>query len=104
MAEINENGTFESAQLNQAYMNRLFCSTRERVAFTLKAAFGKMDLGKYDTGSEIFLYKFFGLSAYNYGKAAAGLGVYDLINDPLSAAIIDNMRSRWGKFKPFQYL
>ncbi len=27
-----------------------------------------------------------------------------MINDPLTAAIIDNMRTRWGKFKPFQYL
>ena len=98
------NVTYESANLNQAYMSRLFCSTRERVAYILKSAFGKMNLGKYDTDSEIFLYKFFGLSPLAYGKATVGLGIYDMINDPLSAAIIDNMRSRWGKFKPFQYL
>ena len=102
MAENTQ--TYENVQLNQAYMNRLFCSTRERVAYTLKAAMGKLDLGKYDTNSEIFLYKFFGLSPLAYGKATAGLGVYDMINDPLTAAIIDNMRTRWGKFKPFQYL
>lgn len=102
--DTRQNATYENGQLNQAYMNRLFCSTRERVAYILKAAFGKMDLGKYDTGSEIFLYKFFGLSPLAYGKATVGLGIYDMVNDPLSAAIIDNMRSRWGKFKPFQYL
>ena len=96
--------TYEGIQLNQAYMNRLFCSTRERVAFTLKSALGKLTIGKYDIGTEIFLYKFFGLSPLAYGKATVGLGIYDMINDPLSAAIIDNMRSRWGKFKPFQYL
>ena len=95
---------FENGQLNQAYMNRLFCSTRERVAYTLKAALGGLNIGKYDIGSEIFLYKFFGLSPFRYAKASAGLGVYDMINDPLTAAIIDNMRTRWGKFKPFQYL
>ena len=104
MSEERRNVTFENGQLNQAYMNRLFCSTRERVAYTLKAAFGKMNLGKYDTDSEIFLYKFFGLSPVEYAKKMVGLGIYDMINDPLSAAIIDNMRTRWGKFKPFQYL
>ena len=96
--------SYENGQLNRAYMNRLFCSTRERVAYTLKSALGKLDIGKYDIGTEIFLYKFYGLSPLSYAKAAAGLGVYDMINDPLTAAIIDNMRTRWGKFKPFQYL
>lgn len=104
MADETNVTSYENGNLNQAYMNRLFCSTRERVAYTLKAAFGGLNLGKYDVGSEIFLYKFFGLSPLRYAKASAGLGVYDMINDPLSAAIIDNMRSRWGKFKPFQYL
>lgn len=99
-----ESAELESGQLNQAYMNRLFCSTKERISYTLKSALGGLNLGKYDTGSEIFLYKFYGLTPLRYSKASAGLGIYDMINDPLSAAIIDNMRSRWGKFKPFQYL
>ena len=96
--------TYENGVLEQAYMNRLFCSTKERISYTLKSAFGGLNLGKYDTNSEIFLYKIFGLTPVRYAKASVGLGVYDMINDPLSAAIIDNMRSRWGKFKPFQYL
>ncbi len=96
--------SFENGTLNQAYMNRLFCSTRERVAYTLKSALGGLNIGKFDIGTEIFLYKFYGLSPVRYAKASVGLGIYDMINDPVSAAIIDNMRTRWGKFKPFQYL
>lgn len=87
-----------------AYMNRLFCSTRERVAYILKAAFGSLGLGKYDIGSDFHLYKIYGISPTELSKANVGLGIYDLVNDPLSAAIIDNMRTRWGKFKPFQFL
>ncbi len=87
-----------------AYMNRRFCSTKERVAYILKVATAELTLGKYDSTSELFLYKIFGLNAEAHGNAAVTLGIYDLINDPLSAVIIDKMRTRWGKFKPFQYL
>lgn len=87
-----------------AYMNRIFCSTRERVAYVLKAAFGSLNLGKYDTGTDFHLYKIYGISPTQLANANIGLGIYDMLNDPLSAAIIDNMRSRWGKFKPFQFL
>ena len=87
-----------------AYMNRNFCSTKERVTYILKTATAELNLGKYDTTSELYLYKIFGLNAEAHGNAAVTLGIYDLINDPLSAVIIDKMRTRWGKFKPFQYL
>ncbi len=87
-----------------AYMNRKFCSTKERFVYILKTATGALSMGKYDTGSELFLYKILGLDAYDHGNAQVTLGIYDLINDPLSAIIIDKMRTRWGKFKPFQYL
>lgn len=87
-----------------AYMNRNFCSTKERVTYILKTATAALSMGKYDVTSELFLYKIFGLNAEDHGNAAVGLGLYDLINDPLSAVIIDKMRTRWGKFKPFQYL
>ncbi len=87
-----------------AYMNRNFCSTKERVAYILKTSTAALSMGKYDTTSELFLYKIFGLDPEAHGNAAVTLGIYDLINDPLSAVIIDKMRTRWGKFKPFQYL
>ncbi len=87
-----------------AYMNRLFCSTKERVGYVLKTAVGGMNLGKYDVSSDFYLNKLCGISPMSLAKANVGLGIYDMVNDPLSAAIIDNMRSRWGKFKPFQFL
>ena len=91
-------------EINGAYMNRLFCSTRERVSYILYSAYGSTSLGKYDVGSEIWLYDMFGLKPVAFSKASATLTIYDMINDPLTAAIIDNMRTRWGKFKPFQWL
>lgn len=89
---------------NQAYMNRIFCSTKERVSYILYTAFGTTSIGKYDVGSEIWCYKVYGILPESFAKAKIGLGIYDMINDPVTAAIIDNMRTRWGKFKPFQFL
>ena len=105
MADENVNLNLEGDEkLNQAYMNRIFCRTKERVSFILYMAFGGLSLGKYDVGSDIWLYKIMGIDPEGYATAMAGLGVYDMVNDPVTAAIIDNMRTRWGKFKPFQYL
>ena len=108
---MNEDMLFESSDsgkngqnVNQAYMNRTFCSTKERVSFILHNALGGINLGKYDVGSDIWLYKIYGIEPVAYANAKAALTVWDMINDPLSAAIVDNMRTRWGKFKPFQWL
>ncbi len=102
--EVRESIELDGAERAQAYMNRQFCSTRERVAYVLKCTAANLSMGKYDLNSDWYLYDIFGLQPTALAKAQVGLGIYDMINDPLSAWIIDNMRSRWGKFKPFQFL
>ena len=77
-----------------AYMNRLFCSTKERVAYMVKSAIGGMTLGRYDVGSDFYINKLCGVKPTDVAKANVGLGIYDIVNDPLSAAIIDNMKHR----------
>ena len=102
--EVEEQSFVEFSAKSPAYMNRLFCSTKERIVYIVKSSCANLNIGKYDVGSDLFLYKIYGLEPNARANAAIGLGIYDLINDPLSAIIIDKMRSRWGKFKPFQYL
>ena len=98
---VSEQEYITNFNTSEAWMNRTFCSTKERVAYLVKSSVGSLSLGKYDTGSDIFLYKIYGLSPDARANAAIGLTIYDMINDPLSALIIDKMRTRWGKFKPF---
>lgn len=94
----------EEDKINSAYMSRLFCSTKERIGYILMSTVGALGLGKYDTGQDIFLYKLYGLTPFRYAKASSTLVVYDMLNDPLTAFIVDNARTRWGKFKPFQVI
>lgn len=89
---------------SHAYMSREFCSTRERIGYIAKTCVSGMNIGQFDFGKDFFLYKLCNLSPNRVQQASIGLGIYDMINDPLSALIIDRMRTRWGKFKPFQYL
>lgn len=85
-------------------LDRRYVSQLERIVYVIKASLAGFGLGKYDTGSDIFLYQIYGLKPLSLAKAQGTLLIYDMINDPLSAAIIDNMRTRFGKFKPFLYL
>lgn len=94
----------DDEKIKSAYMSRLFCSTKERIGYILMSTVGALGLGKYNTNQDIFLYKIYGLSPMRYATTSSTLAVYDMINDPLTALIVDNFRSRWGKFKPFQVL
>ena len=38
----------EQLQMNQAYMNRLFCTTTERIGYVAYSAFGKLKLLFHD--------------------------------------------------------
>lgn len=102
--EIRTSEQLADQQENQAYMDRLFCSTKERVVYILTTFTSALSLGNYDIGTDLYLYQLLGLKPKALAKAQVGLGIYDMLNDPITAAIVDNMRSRWGKFKPFQYL
>ena len=102
-APLEENEA-KAPEMNRAYMDRMFCSTKERISYVSFKALGELKLDGNDIGSSLWLNKIYGVLPTKYADAMAVLGIYDMINDPVSAAIIDNMRTRWGKFKPFQYL
>lgn len=86
-----------------AKLDRIYCSNAERIVYTIKNSVTGMSLGNFSMGSEIYLYQIFGLKPLALAKARAGLTLFDMLNDPLSAVIVDRMRTRWGKFKPFQF-
>ena len=102
-----ENNTVVAEQTEQlahgAKLDRIYCSNAERIVYIVKNSVAGMDLANFSSGSDIYLYQIFGLKPLALAKARAGLTIYDMINDPLSAVIVDRMRTRWGKFKPFQF-
>ncbi|GEM_PF-6136735 len=67
----------KTPQFNQAYMNRLFCTTKERISYILFKAYGSTTLGKYDVGSEIWLYDMYGVRPTSLAKAQASLTIYE---------------------------
>ncbi|MBQ4243818.1 MAG: hypothetical protein II702_02795, partial [Clostridia bacterium] len=63
----------DEIELNQAYMNRFFCTTKERIAYIGHKAFGDLKLGKFEVGSDLWLYKILGIEPKGYAKATAAL-------------------------------
>lgn len=65
--EINRNldeATDQPQNLNMAYMNRLFATTKERVSYILYKAYGSTTLGRFDVGSEVWLYDMYGVKPH----------------------------------------
>ncbi len=105
----NENNTTTVVEENAdglvhgAKLDRIYCTNKERIVYTVKNSVADMSLGNFSMGSDIYLYQIFGLKPLALAKARAGLTIFDMLNDPLTAVIVDRMRTRWGKFKPFQF-
>ena len=86
-------------------MNEQVGVTRRTVnAYTMSGAGRDMMYALYSTFLIVFLTDALGLSNWQLvaiGSIIAIARVWDAINDPIMGAIIDNTKSKYGKFKPW---
>ncbi|NLO46604.1 MAG: hypothetical protein GX107_08985 [Clostridiales bacterium] len=89
---------FTEEQINYVYQDRRYVGTKETAGYVL-----------WDMAQSFNINNYSGRFVNNILQIDFGLqqvlsfinGIWDVINDVFTAAIVDKTRTRWGKFKPY---
>ena len=95
---VNTNQQFSEEQLNYVYENRRYVGAKETVGFVLWDAAQSFNINTYSTRFVTNIVKV----DLGYQAIANTInGVWDVVNDIFTAAIVEKTRTRWGKFRPY---
>ena len=88
----------EVMQEGYAHQNRRYVGSKETIAYVVYDMSQSFNIGKFD---ERFITSILQISFNLQTLTKAINGVWDIINDIFTGAIVDKTRTRWGKFKPY---
>ncbi len=92
---------FTKAQVDYVYQNRRYVGTKEVAGYVLWDMAQSFNINTY---SQRFVNTILQVS-FRYQQILSVInGIWDIINDIFTAAIVDKTRTRWGKFKPYLVL
>ena len=85
-------------QVDYVYQNRRYVGTKEVAGYVLWDMAQSFNINTY---SGRFVNTILQVSFRNQQILSVINGVWDIINDIFTAAVVDKTRTRWGKFKPY---
>ncbi len=99
---LNENTAVE---LNEEQLkkreDKRYVRPREIAAYAL-TSYGINNLTSFvGSTKQYFMMTFLGLSGTAYGLVNTVSTIWDALDDPISGFVIDRMRTRWGRLRPF---
>lgn len=92
---------FTAEQVGYVYQNRRYIGTKEVVGYVLWDMAQSFNINAY---SGRFVNTILQVSFKYQQILSVFNGVWDIVNDIFTAAIVDKTRTRWGKFKPYLVL
>ena len=92
---------FTKAQVDYVYQNRRYVGTKEVAGYVLWDMAQSFNINTYN---QRFVNTILQVS-FRYQQILSVInGIWDIVNDIFTAAIVDKTRTRWGKFKPYLVL
>ncbi len=88
-------------QQEQAAPPKKLVAPREIAAYAL-TSYGINNLNSFiGSTKQYFMMSFLGISGTQYGVLGTASSIWDAMDDPISGVVIDRMRTRWGRLRPF---
>ncbi len=88
-------------QQGQAPTPKKLVAPREIAAYAL-TSYGINNLNSFiGSTKQYFMMSFLGISGTQYGVLGTASSIWDAMDDPISGVVIDRMRTRWGRLRPF---
>lgn len=106
MRTLSENNTAEAVETveEQQAPEQRYVSPRETASYCL-TYMGISALDKFMSAQkQTFMMTFLGLTGTQYGVMTTISSAWDAIDDPVSGVVIDRLRTRWGRLRPFLIL
>ncbi len=89
---------YTDEELQYVYENRRYVGTKETVGFVLWDAAQSFNINTFSTR---FITNIVKVDLKYQAWVGAINGVWDIVNDVFTAAIVEKTRTRWGKFRPY---
>ncbi len=74
---------------------------REIAAFVLNSTAQRTLSTFVENSRQFFFINFWGITGKQFGTMNLVTSIWDALDDPISGAVIDRMRTRWGRLRPF---
>ena len=99
--KLDSGEQFTKEQVDYVYQNRRYVGTKEVVGYVLWDMAQSFNINTY---AQRFVNTILQVS-FEYQQILSVVnGIWDIVNDIFTAAIVDKTRTRWGKFKPYLVL
>lgn len=78
--------------------DRKYVGAKETIAYLLNDFSNAFNIGQY---TDRFIWDVVKIDFKTNALVSLFTGAWDIINDPIIAAVVDKTRTRWGKFRPY---